>query len=95
MAVIEDYGFGGIGIAEEDVLQTDHVIQLGIAPNRIDLLTGISGVTFEEAWSGRAQGTISGINVSLISREHLIQNKRATNREKDHGDIALLEKTKP
>ena len=95
IAVIEDFGFGGIGIHEEDFLQPDHVIQLGVAPNRIDLLTGISGVTFEEAWGGRTTGTISDMKIWLISREHLIQNKRATNREKDRGDIALLEKTKP
>jgi len=49
MAVIEAFGFGHAGIKREDFLQVDHVIQLGREPNRIDILTGISGVTFDEA----------------------------------------------
>ena len=95
MAVIEAFGFGGIGVSHEDFLQEAYVIQLGVAPNRIDLLTGISGVAFDDAWGGRKAGTISGIEATIISREHLIQNKRAANRAKDRGDIELLEKTKP
>jgi hypothetical protein len=50
MTVIEAFGFGHAGINREDFLQVDHVIQLGREPNRIDILTGISGVTFDEAW---------------------------------------------
>jgi len=95
MEVIEAFGFGGTGIEREDFLREDYVIQLGLAPSRIDILTGISGVTFAEAWDGREQGSISGVEVSLISREHLIKNKRAANRAKDRGDIESLEKTKP
>jgi hypothetical protein len=45
MAVIEAFGFGHAGIKHEDFLQVDHVIQLGREPNRIDILTGISGVS--------------------------------------------------
>ncbi len=45
--VLDEFGFGGVGIEREDFLQEDMVIQLGTVPNRIDLLTGISGVTFE------------------------------------------------
>ena|SRR5215472_6980526 len=57
MAVIEAFGFAHAGIKREDFLQVDHVIQLGREPNRIDILTGISGVTFDEAWDQREQGT--------------------------------------
>ena len=95
MEVIREFGFGNIGIEQEDFLQEDYVIQLGMVPNRIDLLTGISGVTFEEAWQSRETGDISGVQVFLISRELLIKNKRAANRDKDRGDVLLLEKTKP
>jgi hypothetical protein len=95
MAVIEAFGFGNAGIKREDFLQVDHVIQLGREPNRIDILTGISGVIFDEAWDNREQGKIADIAVFVISRDLLIKNKRAANRDKDQGDIKLLERTRP
>ena len=93
MEVINDFGFGGIGIDAADFLQSDHVIQLGRAPNRVDLLTGISGVSFQEAWSGRVTANLSGVEVAVIGREHLIRNKRAANRPKDRADLESLERT--
>ncbi len=95
MEVIEAFGFGQSGIERGDFLQVDHVIQLGRVPNRIDILTGISGVAFDEAWKSREQGKISDVDVFVISRDLLIKNKRAANRDKDQGDIKLLEKTRP
>ena len=95
MEVIDAFGFSGIGIERGDFLKPDNVIQLGREPNRIDILTGISGVGFEEAWLNREQGNVSGISVCVISRDLLIKNKRAANRDKDQGDIRLLERTRP
>ena len=95
MEVIEAFGFGESGIKRDDFLQVDHVIQLGREPNRIDILTGISGVAFDDAWESREQGSIFDLAVFVISRDLLIKNKRAANREKDQGDIKLLEKTRP
>ena len=95
MAVIEAFGFGQAGIKREDFLQVDHVIQLGREPNRIDILTGISGVSFDESWASREPGKIADIAVSVISRDLLIKNKPAANRDKDQGDIKLLERTRP
>lgn len=95
MEVIEAFGFGQSAIKRDDFLQVDHVIQLGREPNRIDILTGISGVAFDEAWESREQGSISDVAVFVISRDLFIKNKRAANRDKDQGDIKLLEKTKP
>jgi len=95
MEVIEDFGFGQTGIERDDFLHIDHVIQLGREPNRIDILTGISGVTFDEAWQSREEGNISDVPVFVISRDLLIKNKRAANRDKDQGDVKLLEKTRP
>ena len=95
MEVIEDFGFGQTGIERDDFLHIDHVIQLGREPNRIDILTGISGVTFDEAWQSREEGNISDVSVFVISRDLLIKNKRAANRDKDQGDVKLLEKTRP
>ena len=95
MEVIQAFGFGQAGIERDDFLRVDHVVQLGRAPNRIDILTGISGVAFDEAWASREQGTISDVAVLVISRGLLIKNKRAANRDKDQADIKLLEKTRP
>jgi len=75
-------------------LQVDHVIQLGREPNRIDILTGISGVLFDEAWTDREAGKIADTAVFIISRDLLIKNKQAANRDKDQGDIKLLERTR-
>jgi predicted nucleotidyltransferase len=95
MEVIEAFGFGQSGIQRNDFLQVDHVIQLGREPNRIDILTGITGVTFDEAWDSREQGSICDVAVFVISRDLLIKNKRAANRDKDQADVKLLEKTRP
>ncbi|MBI4660242.1 MAG: nucleotidyltransferase [Verrucomicrobia bacterium] len=94
MRVIEEFGFGATGITTEDFLKEQYVIQLGVEPNRIDLLTGISGVEFEEAWNRRVRGTLGNMEVHFIDRELLIQNKRAADRDKDLGDIRLLERTR-
>ncbi len=93
--VIQAFGFGATGIAREDFLRENYVIQLGIEPNRIDLLTGISGVEFEIAWQRGVRGRIADVEVQFIDRDMLLQNKRAADRDKDLGDIRLLERTRP
>ncbi len=95
LRVIETFGFGSTGIVREDFLKENFVIQLGVEPNRIDLLTGISGVDFTEAWAERVTGALGELEVNFISRDLLIQNKQASNRDKDLGDIRLLERTRP
>ena len=95
MEVIEAFGFGQSGIQRNHFWQVDHVIQLGREPNRIDILTGITGVTFDEAWESREQGSICDVAVFVISRDLLIKKKRAANRDKDQADVKLLEKTRP
>ena len=95
MRVIQAFGFGGIGLSREDFLKESYVIQLGVEPNRIDLLTGISGVTFEQAWRDRERGTVGGTTLNFLSRNLLVQNKRASNRSKDQADIEELERIRP
>jgi hypothetical protein len=95
MRVIDAFGFGATGIRREDFVKEKFVIQLGVEPNRIDLLTGISGVEFVEAWEQRVCGVLDGLEVAFIDRDSLIRNKRAANRDKDLGDIRTLEQTRP
>jgi hypothetical protein len=90
MMAIEQFGFGDIGLSVEDFLQDNQVIQLGFAPNRIDLLTFLTGVNFTEAWENRERGEIAGLNVSIISKELLKRNKAASGRSKDLADLEYL-----
>jgi hypothetical protein len=75
LQAIRKFGFGSVPITPEDLMTAGRVIQLGLEPNRIDLMTSISGVGFEEAWSTRVQGKIDGLAVAIIGREALLQIK--------------------
>jgi hypothetical protein len=89
--VIEEFGFGTLGLTAADFAESERVIQLGVAPNRIDVLTTLTGVTFEEVWESRVQGELDGIPVAFIGREEFIRNKRALGRPQDLADVAALE----
>jgi len=91
---LADFGFGSLGLTEADFTRSGQVIQLGRPPVRIDLLTSISGVTWEEADAGKAAGHYGDVPVSYLGRVQLTANKRAAGRMKDLADLeALGEKT--
>jgi hypothetical protein len=79
-----------LGIRESDFLEPDQVIQFGLPPYRIDMMTSISGVSFEEAWEDRLAGALFEVPVSFIGREAFLRNKRASGRPKDLEDIRSL-----
>jgi hypothetical protein len=91
LVALESFGFGLLNITREDFLNPDTVIQLGDPPHRIDLLTGIDGVDFDDAWSRHVTFDINGELVPFISREDLITNKKAVARLQDLADVAKLE----
>ena len=80
-----------LGATREDLLQPGTVIQLGLPPRRIDLLTRITGIDFEDAWRGRVEQVLEGCAVPYLGRADLIANKRATARTQDLADVTLLE----
>jgi hypothetical protein len=88
--VIEAFGFGDLGLSAEDFLEADQVIQLGRAPNRIDLLTGISGVGWQAAWESRIEVDFDGFTIPVIGKSALEANKEATGRPQDLADVARL-----
>ena len=90
--VLSAFGFGMALPPADRPLFAKKVIMLGRPPNRIDLITEIDGVSFEEAWNDRAQGELDGLSVSFISRELLLKNKRAAARDKDLADAKVLER---
>ena len=77
-------------IEPTDFQLPDRVVQLGVVPNRIDLLTGITGVSFEQAWPRRLEVPLAGLIVPILGREDLITNKRATGRSQDRADLEAL-----
>jgi len=89
-STIRQFGFGSLGITNQDLQTPDQIIQLGYPPNRIDLINSISGVASEEAWASRVAGDLDGIPVFFISKEALIRNKRASGRTKDLADLDSL-----
>ena len=88
---IDDFGFGSLGLEQSDFTEPGNVIQIGYPPIRVDFLTQITGVEWREAWESRIDTTFGGIPVHIISKEHLIQNKKAAGRPVDLGDIDRLE----
>jgi hypothetical protein len=91
VALLREFGFTGSKFVPVDFAEGDQVIQLGRAPNRIDLLTSLTGVTNEDAFASKVAAEIDGIPVFVLSKQHLIQNKRAVGRPQDLADIAELE----
>jgi nucleotidyltransferase AbiEii toxin of type IV toxin-antitoxin system len=78
-------------ISEQDFVKEGTVLQIGVAPVRIDITTKIDGVNFEEAYPNRVEIAVEGLNVPVISRQDLIRNKKASARPQDLVDIQLLE----
>ncbi len=92
LRALSQFGFGSAGILAEDLQAPGKVIQLGVQPNRVDLLTAISGVSFEEAWAARIKADLEGIPACFIGRAALLRNKESTGRAKDLGDAEELRK---
>jgi hypothetical protein len=89
------FGFSSLDISASDLTLAGKVIQLGYEPNRIDLVTSVTGVSFDDAWEDRAPGDLDGIPVKFIGRSSLLRNKDATGRTKDRIDAEELRKQKP
>lgn len=74
-----------------DLVKDNTVFQIGVAPRRIDIVTGATGLTFDEAYANSIVANPDGIELRALSLDDLIKNKKATNRAKDQVDVELLE----
>lgn len=92
VTVLKEFGFGDTAGLDAFLLLPDKVIQLGRPPNRIDILSGISGVGFEQAFATRVETELDGIPVRMIGFDALLANKTASNRPKDRADVVQLQK---
>jgi len=82
------------GAPLRDLTRRGTVFQIGVAPLRIDVLTGIDAVEFDEAWSDRLTTKFADLTVAVLSTGHLIRNKRAVGRPQDIADLDWLEKSR-
>jgi len=87
---LNDFGFGSLNLTIEDFSQPDTVIQLGVPPHRIDLITSITGVTWDKAFENRIAGKYGDLEVFFLGRNEYIQNKKATGRKKDLADLESI-----
>lgn len=88
---LQQFGAPLFDLSVEDLHTPGVVFQIGVVPRRIDITTQIHGITFEEAWPDREEKEIEGVVIPIISREHLLQNKKASARPKDLIDADWLE----
>ncbi|MEW6378187.1 MAG: hypothetical protein AB1611_01130 [bacterium] len=90
LAALDEFGFGSIGLTPSDFESPDKVVQLGVPPVRVDIITSLTGVSWEYALAGRVEGKYGDIPVHYIGREQLVLNKRETGRKRDLADLESL-----
>ena len=88
---LKKFGFGSLDLKPDDFLESDQIIQLGYPPNRIDILTTLKDLKFEDCYEARVEVEIQGIHIDFIDIENLKRNKRATGRPQDLADAENLE----
>ena len=94
LQALSDFGAPLGGLTADDLSKRETIFQIGLPPLRIDVLTDIDGVVFAEAWADRLETLFGGVPAFVISRHHLITNKKTTARMQDLADVQQLEATK-
>jgi len=90
LAALDDFGFGELELSIADFEGPNFVVQLGVAPVRVDIITSLSGVSWEQAYSNRMEGKYGKVCVSYIGREQFVTNKRSVGRKRDLADLEAL-----
>ncbi|MFZ5994113.1 MAG: DUF6036 family nucleotidyltransferase [Thermodesulfobacteriota bacterium] len=91
LKALEKFGFGSLDLKADDFLEGDQIVQLGYPPNRIDILTTLKDLTFEDCYKSRVEIEIQGVHINFIDIDSLKKNKRATGRLQDLADVENLE----
>lgn len=91
LKALKEFGFSGTGLKIEDFNQPERVVQLGVPPVRVDILTSLSGVSWKHAYQSRENGQYGDIDVFYIGKAAFLANKKAIGRKKDAADIEALE----
>lgn len=88
--VIDHFGFSSVGLTEKDFASKDAIIQLGYEPDRIDIMTSVEGLTFDDCYKRRVKVSIESLPINLLSKEDLKKNKKAVGRLQDLTDLQKL-----
>ena len=88
---VNEFGFSSFGLKASDFTKEGNVVQLGYPPLRIDLLTEIDGVTFEECYSNKMEVELEGVLVDFIGYQDLLKNKKQSGRHRDMDDVDNLQ----
>jgi hypothetical protein len=88
---LAQFGFGSLGLQASDFLVPDQIIQLGLPPNRIDILTSLPGVEFADCYPSRLEVDVEGARVNFIDLDNLKRNKQAAGRHQDQADLENLQ----
>jgi hypothetical protein len=91
LAALEAFGFPIVELSPEAIADRRRMLQMGVPPVQIHVMSAISGVEWEEAWSDRVEGTLGTHKVQFLGRDTYLRNKRAAGRPKDLADIDALE----
>ena len=92
LSALDEFEFSSLNLTAEDFFIEGNIIQLGYEPVRIDIITSIQGLDFNEVWQNRVQGSYGRQTVNFIDRENLIKSKKNSNRPQDKADLARLQK---
>jgi hypothetical protein len=90
LAALEEFGFSSLDLTKSDFEDPDKVVQLGVAPVRVDLITSLTGVTWQQANKGKVEGTYGDVPVYYIGRKDFLVNKKTLGRKKDLADIEAI-----
>jgi len=91
LTVLTDFGFSSLALSLQDFLEEDNIIQLGFPPNRIDILTSVDGIEFENSTPQSSVIEVDGVNIHLIGIHNLIENKTDSGRLQDLADVEKLQ----
>lgn len=91
LTTLKEFGFASLDLTEQDFLTLGYVIQLGVPPNRIDILTQADGLEFESCYSSKVIIEINDLPVNFIDLANLKKNKQATGRFQDLADLENLQ----
>jgi hypothetical protein len=90
MAALVEFGFGDVGLSASEFEREGMVVQLGFPPVRVDILTSLTGVSWQQAKSGSVMGRFGDLMVNYIGRQEFAVNKRALGRKKDIADLEAI-----
>jgi hypothetical protein len=90
LAALKDFGFGSFNLGESDFIGLKNVVQFGVPPIRIDIMTSITGVDWEKAQANKVTGDYGGVAVYFLGKKEFIANKKVIGRKKDLADIEAL-----